>query len=87
MPMSIQRPGGSWPCDGLQATGDRPLSCLAFFLMQQQGLISGLQLDEHRLVNFLLAVEDLYGDHPYHNRPVCPSLDSTNMYLATQAAS
>lgn len=42
--------------------------------MQQQALISGLRLDEQRLVNFLLAVEDLYGDHAYHNRPVCPSI-------------
>ncbi|BDA49607.1 probable cAMP-specific 3',5'-cyclic phosphodiesterase 4C at C-terminar half [Coccomyxa sp. Obi] len=66
-----------------EVTGGRPLSCLAFFLMQQQGLISGLRLDEQRLVNFLLAVEDLYGDHPYHNRPVCPSLDSTISSYAT----
>lgn len=61
--------------------------------MQQQALISGLRLDEQRLVNFLLAVEDLYGDHAYHNRPVCPSINSTTSsyaacktYPATQAA-
>ncbi|CAL8464523.1 g4058 [Coccomyxa elongata] len=79
-----------WGFDTIQlgkATGGRPLSCLAFFLMQQQALISGLGLDEQRLVNFLLAVEDLYGDHAYHNRPVCPSINSTiSSYAACETA-
>ena len=55
-------------CNPLQATDGRPLSCLAFCLMQRRGLIHTLRLDEQRLAKFLLEVEDRYQAHFYHNR-------------------
>ncbi len=51
-----------------QVTDGRPLSCLAFCLIQRHGLIKTLRLDEQRLVKFLLEVEDRYPANAYHNR-------------------
>ena len=51
-----------------QATGGRPLSCLAYHLIQRQSLAGMLQLDEQRLATFLMAVEDRYPSNAYHNR-------------------
>ena len=53
---------------GPQATGGRPLSCLAYHLIQRQSLVGLLQLDEQRLATFLMAVEDQYPSNSYHNR-------------------
>ncbi|GAX86004.1 hypothetical protein CEUSTIGMA_g13420.t1 [Chlamydomonas eustigma] len=51
-----------------EATGGRPLSTLAFFLIRRMGLSRVMQLDEAKLARFLICIEDGYRDNPYHNR-------------------
>jgi hypothetical protein len=48
----------------------RPLSLLAFHVMKATGLVSRLQLEEQRLVCYLMRIEDGYPNNPYHNKCV-----------------
>jgi len=62
---------GSLSFDSFQLhklTSGRPLSTLALHIFKEESLIEHLKLNEKKLYNFLLSVEDLMGDHPYHNR-------------------
>ncbi len=51
-----------------QLSQGRPLSLLAFHLMVATGLVARLQLDEERLVRYLMRIEDGYPNNPYHNK-------------------
>ncbi|GAX85226.1 hypothetical protein CEUSTIGMA_g12646.t1 [Chlamydomonas eustigma] len=51
-----------------EATADRPLSTLGFFLLKRSGVIEILQLPEGRLTRFLHTIEDGYLQNPYHGR-------------------
>lgn len=60
-----------WQFDAFQldkASNGRPLSALGFFLFKRFNLIDVFQLDENKLVQFLLLIEDGYPKNPYHNR-------------------
>ncbi|MEW5307541.1 MAG: hypothetical protein WDW36_009929 [Sanguina aurantia] len=62
----------SWTFDVFQldeATGGRPLSTLAFFLISRGGLIKTFDLPPKKLVRYLVSIENGYSEHnPYHNR-------------------
>ncbi|GAX75245.1 hypothetical protein CEUSTIGMA_g2690.t1 [Chlamydomonas eustigma] len=61
----------SWQFDAfklMDVTGGRPLSVLAHHLFKRYDLIDKFQLDEMRLVQFLLRIEEGYPSNPYHNR-------------------
>ena len=45
----------------------RPLSLLSFALLKRSEVVDKFQLDEHKLVKFLMRVEDGYPSNPYHN--------------------
>ena len=45
-----------------------PLSTLGYWVLRKEGLIDSCNLDEARLINLLLRVEDGYPENPYHNR-------------------
>ena len=49
------------------ATQGRPLSTLAFFLCQRDGLVAHFGLNAVRLARFLRRVEEGYRANPYHN--------------------
>lgn len=56
-----------------EVSGGRPLSLLAFSLFKRCEMLDKFQLDEHKLVKFLMRVEDGYptglgSGNPYHNR-------------------
>ncbi|PNW81070.1 hypothetical protein CHLRE_07g342350v5 [Chlamydomonas reinhardtii] len=51
-----------------EVSGGRPLSLLSYALMKHNGLVDKFQMDDHRLVKFLMRVEDGYPNNPYHNR-------------------
>jgi len=51
-----------------EVSGGRPLSYLSFALFKRFNLVENMQMDEHRLVKFLMRVEDRYPNNPYHNR-------------------
>lgn len=60
-----------WQFDSFQlnvVSGGRPLSMLAFALLKRSGLVETFELDEEKLVKFLMLVEDGYPQNPYHNR-------------------
>ncbi len=54
-----------------EATDCRPLSTIAFYLLKREGIVSTLLLDEHKLANFLIGIEDGYRNNPYHSRSAC----------------
>ena len=49
-------------------TGDRPLSTLSLFLLHRRGVCSALKLKREKLMAFVVEVENMMFDHPYHNR-------------------
>ncbi|KAK9850625.1 hypothetical protein WJX84_003967 [Apatococcus fuscideae] len=51
-----------------EASGNRPLSMLAFFLFSESGLTQMYSLPENKLLMFLHHLEDGYPANPYHNR-------------------
>lgn len=51
-----------------EASGNAPLSMLAFFLLKWSGLITHFRLKEAQLVAFLQRIEAGYPNNPYHNR-------------------
>ncbi len=51
-----------------EVSGGRPLSLLSYALMKHNGLVDKFQMDDHRLVKFLMRIEDGYPNNPYHNR-------------------
>jgi hypothetical protein len=51
-----------------EATSGRPLSTLAFFLFKRSGIVSLLDLPEHKLATCLISIEEGYRPNPYHSR-------------------
>mmetsp|Transcript_25460 Transcript_25460/g.55342 ORF Transcript_25460/g.55342 Transcript_25460/m.55342 type:complete len:787 (-) Transcript_25460:1267-3627(-) len=51
-----------------EVSNGRPLSMLSFALLKRCELIEKWQLHEHKLVKFLMKIEDGYPNNPYHNR-------------------
>eukprot|EP00951_Prasinocladus_malaysianus_P034190 scaffold343496_cov36-Prasinocladus_malaysianus.AAC.1 len=50
-----------------ELTRGRPLSTITIYLLHKMGLVSKLDLDEERLENFVLAIEEGYNSGaPYH---------------------
>merc|ERR1711977_646558 len=49
-------------------TGDRPLSTLSLFLLHRRGVCSALKLNQNKLIAYVVEVENMMFDHPYHNR-------------------
>ncbi len=50
-----------WQFDAFQladVTGGRPLTALSFVLFKQSGITDKWQLDEHKLVRYLMRIED-----------------------------
>ena len=61
----------NWQFDSFQleeASGGRPLSCLAFFLFKRSDLIAKFHLNETRLARFFMRIEEGYPNNPYHCR-------------------
>ena len=61
----------SWQWDAFvldAVTRGRPLSALAAHLIRSAGLVTALRLDAAALGRWLRAVEDDYGNNPFHNR-------------------
>lgn len=55
----------SWTFDSLQMK--RPLATLALYIIRGENLIHTLQLDNTKLTAFLVTIEDMYRNVPYHN--------------------
>eukprot|EP00197_Chlamydomonas_leiostraca_P012061 CAMPEP_0202862862 /NCGR_PEP_ID=MMETSP1391-20130828/3738_1 /ASSEMBLY_ACC=CAM_ASM_000867 /TAXON_ID=1034604 /ORGANISM="Chlamydomonas leiostraca, Strain SAG 11-49" /LENGTH=1034 /DNA_ID=CAMNT_0049542445 /DNA_START=106 /DNA_END=3210 /DNA_ORIENTATION=+ len=53
-----------------EATGGKPLSALCYALLKRHhgDALKAAGVDEVRLCRFLIRVEELYPDNPYHNR-------------------
>ncbi len=51
-----------------EVSGGRPLSLLSYALLKRCEVADKFQMDDHRLVKFLMRVEDGYPNNPYHNR-------------------
>ena len=51
-----------------EVSGGRPLSLLSYALLKHHGLVDTFKMDDHRLVKFLMRIEDGYPNNPYHNR-------------------
>lgn len=56
-----------------EVSGGRPLSLLAFALFKRCEMLDKFELDEHKLVKFLMRIEEGYPTglglgNPYHNR-------------------
>jgi hypothetical protein len=61
--------GWQWDAFALDAaTGGRALSTLSMHLITGAGLVQALGLDTPALARWLVALEDGYGDNPFHNR-------------------
>ncbi len=54
----------SWQSD---LSEGRHLSTLLLWLFEHTGLLECLDIDRERFAGFCEAIEDSYGDHPYHN--------------------
>lgn len=69
---SVLLTANSWAFDVFQldvSSNGRPLSALAFYLLNKSGLIKRFNIPLDPLVNFLKNIEDGYRDkNPYHNR-------------------
>ena len=60
-----------WAFDSFElaeATDNRPLSTMAFFLCKRAGLSKALCINEAKLARFLICIEDGYRNNPYHSR-------------------
>lgn len=65
-----------------QAKG-KPLTTLAMFLMESEGLIAQFQMNEDKLKRYLTRIESGYPDNPYHNRiHACSVLHMTYMLIS-----
>ncbi|KAK9863546.1 hypothetical protein WJX84_008465 [Apatococcus fuscideae] len=67
----LQEAGSSWNFSVFEladATDNRPLSTLGFYLLKGSGLIHTFHLNEEKLACFLRAIEAGYSDCPYHSR-------------------
>lgn len=51
-----------------EVSGGRPLSLLSYALLKRCEVADKFEMDDHRLVKFLMRVEDGYPNNPYHNR-------------------
>ncbi|KAG2431307.1 hypothetical protein HYH02_013438 [Chlamydomonas schloesseri] len=68
------------------ATGGRPLSVLAFYLFQRQGLIKRFHIKPLKLIRLLRAIEAGYNaDVPYHNATHAADVLRTTHVLAHAA--
>ncbi|KAG2430481.1 hypothetical protein HXX76_010004 [Chlamydomonas incerta] len=67
------------------ATAGRPLSVLAFFLFQRQGLIRHFGIKPIKLIRLLRAIECGYPNNPYHNATHAADVVRTTHVLAHAA--
>ncbi|GIL91655.1 hypothetical protein Vretimale_9589 [Volvox reticuliferus] len=51
-----------------EVSGGRPLSLLSYALLKRCEVADKFEMDDHRLVKFLMRIEDGYPNNPYHNR-------------------
>eukprot|EP00933_Yihiella_yeosuensis_P082873 TRINITY_DN96884_c0_g1_i1.p1 TRINITY_DN96884_c0_g1~~TRINITY_DN96884_c0_g1_i1.p1 ORF type:complete len:881 (+),score=143.70 TRINITY_DN96884_c0_g1_i1:50-2692(+) len=61
----------SWETDTLtlaEMSGNKPLSVLAFYLLEKNGLVDDFTLDVTKLKRFLAEIEAGYPENQYHNR-------------------
>ena len=64
-------------------TKGRPLTTLAMYLMEKQGLITQFDIDKNVLRRYLSRIESGYPDNPYHNRiHACGVLHLTYMLIS-----
>mmetsp|Transcript_22434 Transcript_22434/g.47189 ORF Transcript_22434/g.47189 Transcript_22434/m.47189 type:complete len:1193 (+) Transcript_22434:338-3916(+) len=49
-------------------TGDRPLSTLTLYLLHRGGVCTALRLNRQKMIAFVVEVENMMFEHPYHNR-------------------
>ncbi len=60
----------------------RPLTTLAMYLMEREGLITQFDIDKNVLRRYLYRIESGYPDNPYHNRiHACGVLHLTYMLI------
>ncbi|KAK9867909.1 hypothetical protein WJX84_002108 [Apatococcus fuscideae] len=67
----LQEAGYSWTFnvfDLADATNNRPLSTLAFYLLKGSGLLESYELREDTVACFLRSIEAGYQNNPYHSR-------------------
>ena len=63
-------------------TKGRPLTTLAMYLMEKEGLITQFDIDKNILRRYLYRIESGYPDNPYHNRiHACGVLHLTHMLI------
>ncbi|KAL6755521.1 hypothetical protein V8C86DRAFT_217136 [Haematococcus lacustris] len=77
----------TWAFDAFHltsATAGRPLSVLAYWLLQQSGLAAWAHLDHTKLARWLCRVEDGYCANPYHNRSHAADVVQTMHMLLTR---
>ncbi|KAJ9521888.1 hypothetical protein QJQ45_024758, partial [Haematococcus lacustris] len=77
----------TWAFDAFHltsATAGRPLSVLAYWLLQQSGLAAWAHLDPTKLARWLCRVEDGYCANPYHNRSHAADVVQTMHMLLTR---
>ncbi|GFH24218.1 phosphodiesterase [Haematococcus lacustris] len=77
----------SWEFDAFQltaVTGGRPLSVLAYWLLQKTGLVSAIRLDPAKLARWLCRIEAGYCSNAYHNRSHAADVVQTLHMLLTQ---
>ncbi|GFH30211.1 phosphodiesterase, partial [Haematococcus lacustris] len=76
-----------WEFDAFQLTAltaGRPLSVLAYWLLQKTGLVSTMRLDPAKLVRWLCHIEAGYCANAYHNRSHAADVVQTLHLLLTQ---
>ncbi|KAL6745688.1 hypothetical protein V8C86DRAFT_3150849 [Haematococcus lacustris] len=76
-----------WEFDAFQLTAltaGRPLSVLAYWLLQKTGLVSTMCLDTTKLVRWLWRIEAGYCANAYHNRSHAADVVQTLHMLLTQ---
>ncbi|KAL6760116.1 3',5'-cyclic-nucleotide phosphodiesterase [Haematococcus lacustris] len=69
--LSVLAKVDDWQFDAFklsEVSGGRPLSLLSFALFKRCDIVTKWQLHEHKLVKFLMKIEDGYPKNPYHNR-------------------
>ena len=64
-------------------TKGRPLTTLAMYLMEKEGLITQFDIDKNVLRRYLSRIESGYPDNPYHNRiHACGVLHLTSLLIS-----
>ena len=59
-------------------SGQRPLTTITYRIFQERSLLRTYAIEPHKLISYLLTLEDHYQQVPYHNRAhgadVCQSM-------------